>query len=173
MTIETTEKKKPGPKPKLPKVSVLERRLKNPFASAGVPITLKTPGQWEIRWVLSARAGRLYDMTHNKGWEFITPEELHGDVKEYGLKAVDNRLVRGDHGEEVLMKMPREMFMQIRQAKAAQNLKGLGKQAMRETAAQATAKEHGSQAGDAVFNAFDRINVTDSRGLNDELEQGA
>ena len=53
---------------KLPKVSILDRRLKNPFGSGTVPITLKTPGQWEVRWVYSKlRAGHVFDMTHNKG----------------------------------------------------------------------------------------------------------
>ena len=158
-------------KPKLPRVSVLDRRLRSPFGTSSVPITLKTPGHWEVRWVFAQlRPGRLYDMTQNKGWAFITPEELDGSPDEYGLIAKDGRLVRGEHGGEVLMKMPKDMYDQISEAKSRANLKGLGKSAMRETAAQATAVEHGSQAGDEVFNAFDRINVTDSKGVDLDLE---
>src|SRR5688572_6147094 len=142
-------------KAKLPKVSVLERRLKNPFGSGTVPITLKTPGRWEVRWVYSKlRSGHLYDMTQHKGWTFIEPEEIDGTADEYGLIAKDNRLVRGDHGEEVLMKMPRADFLKIQAAKTEYNNKQLGKQQMRSAVAQAAAKEHGDQAGDTVYDAF-------------------
>jgi hypothetical protein len=155
----------------LPKVSVLERRLANPFGSGSVPITLKTAGEWEIRWVFSKlRSGHVYNMVHNKGWEFVTPEELMGSPDEYGLVAKDNRLVRGDHAEEVLMKMPRDMFRKITKAKADYNLNQLGIKQMAEAAAQATAKEHGSEAGDEVFNAFKHGDVIDSRGVDPDLE---
>jgi hypothetical protein len=155
----------------LPKVSILERRLKNPFGSGTVPITLKTPGRWEVRWVSAKlRAGHLYDMTHNKGWTFIEPEEIDGRAEEYGLSVKDNRLVRGDHGEEVLMKMPKDHFDQIQQAKARANLTQLGQKQMREAVAQAAAKEHGDQAGDTVFDAFKHGEVKDSRGVDPDLE---
>jgi hypothetical protein len=155
----------------LPKVSILERRLANPFGNNSVPITLKTEGEWEIRWVYAKlRSGRIYEMTHQKGWAFVEPHELMGDPDEYGLVAKDNRLVRGDHGEEVLMKMPKEMFHKITLAKRDFNLKQLGKKQMAEAAAQATAKEHGSEAGDEVFNAFKHGDVVDSRGVDPELE---
>ena len=166
-----TEHKKPGPKTKLPKVSVLDRRLANPFGSGSIAITLKTAGEWEIRWVYSKlRPGRLYDMTHNKGWVFVEAEELYGSPDEYGLTVKDQRLVRGDHGEEVLMKMPKAMFDQIQMRKAEVNVKGLGQKAMQESVAQQTARQHGSQAGDAVYNAFQHGAISDSRGPEDAEE---
>lgn len=158
-------------KKKLPAVSVLDRRLQNPFAAPSVPITLKTPGNWEVRWVYSKlRPGHLYNMTHHKGWVFIEPSELDGAPDEYGLTAKDNRLVRGDHGEEVLMKMASEDFARITKAKAEYNLKQLGKKQMADAVAQATAKEHGDQAGDTVYNAFQHGDVKDSRGVDPDLE---
>lgn len=159
------------PKVKLPKVSILDRRLKNPFGTGTVPITLKTPGRWAIRWVYSKlRAGHLYDMTQQKGWIFVEPEEIDGGHDEYGLTVKDNRLVRGDHGEEVLMKMPQEMFDEILKAKTRANEAQLGKQQMRAAVAQATAKEHGDRAGDTVYDAFAHGEIKDSRGLDPELE---
>ena len=156
---------------KLPKVSILDRRLQNPFGTGSVAITLKTPGQWEVRWVYSKlRPGRLYEMTHQKGWVFVEPAELDGDADEYGLMVKDNRLVRGDHGEEVLMKMPKDMFDKITQAKAQSNLGQLGVNKMRTAVAQAAAKEHGDQAGDTVFDAFRHGEVKDSRGVDPDLE---
>lgn len=156
---------------KLPSVSVIDRRLANPFGQGSVPITLKTPGEWEVRWVNSKmRSGRLYEMTHHKGWVFIEPGEIDGTPDEYGLTAKDNRLVRGDHGEEVLMKMPKADFQKIVRAKTEYNEKQLGKRQMRDAVAQATAKEHGDQAGDAVFDAFAHGDIKDSRGVDAELE---
>lgn len=153
----------------LPKVSILDRRLKNPFGSPSVAITLKTPGEWEIRWVYTKlRAGRLHDMAHNKGWVFIEPHELDGLPDEYGLNVRDNRLVRGDHGEEVLMKMPKADYDRIAAAKSEYNLKQLGKKQMAESAAQATAQAHGSEAGDEVFNAFKHGEIVDSREAREE-----
>jgi hypothetical protein len=155
----------------LPKVSIIDRRLANPFGSGSVPITLKTPGQWEIRWVYSKlRAGRVHDMTQNKGWVFVEPDEMDGSPEEFGLVAKDNRLVRGDHGEEVLMKMPRADYLKIQKAKAAYNLKELGQKQMQSAVAQTMAKAHGDEAGESAFNAFQHGEVKDSRGVDPDLE---
>ena len=153
----------------LPKVSILDRRLLHPFGSPSVPITLRTEGNWEVRWVSAKlRAGRLHEMTHNKGWVFVEPGELFGSPDEYGLTAKDNRLVRGDHGEEVLMKMPAEVFAQINRAKRDYNLGELGKKKMADAAAQAAAVAHGAEAGDGVFKAFTHGDVIDSREAREE-----
>lgn len=158
-------------KKRVPSVSILDRRLQNPFGTGAVPITLKTPGQWEVRWVYSKlRPGHLYTMTHQKGWVFVEPGELDGSPDEYGLEAKDNRLVRGDHGEEVLMKMPKDMYDKIQQAKADYNNRQLGKKQMREAVAQAAAKEHGDQAADTVYDAFKHGEIVDRRGVDEELE---
>ena len=165
------KKSEPQPEPKLPKVSILDRRLKNPFGAGTVPITLKSGGPWEIRWVYAKlRPGRLYEMTNQKGWVFVEPSELDGNPDEYGLVVKDNRLVRGDHGEEVLMKMPKDIFEQIQQAKTEYNEKQLGKKQMRDAVAQAAAKEHGDQAGDVTYDAFKYGEVKDSRGVDTDLE---
>jgi len=161
---ETLERKKPGPKPKLPKVSILDRRLNHPFGSPSVPITLTTPGQWAIRVVNSTmRPGRIHDMTQNKGWVFVLPEELDGTPDELGFKAVDGRLVRGEHQEEVLMKMPQRDYDQIHAAKEAMNHKGLGKTALRESVAQDTAKAHGAEAGESAYAAMKHTTIEATR----------
>lgn len=145
----------------LPKVSVLDRRLANPFGAPSTPVTLKTPGQWAIRIVNSTmRAGRLHDMTHAKGWAYVTPDELDGTPDELGFRALDGRLVRGEHGEEVLMKMLQSDYDQIQDAKGRLNLKNLGGDKTRSSVAQKTAQQFGSQAGDEVY---DNIKITDGR----------
>lgn len=173
---DTTET--PAPARKIPATSILDRRLLHPFGAPSVPITLKDGGLWEIRIVDSQlRPARLHDARHTKGWEFVGPHEIDGSADEYGLRVMDGRLVRGENGREVLMKMPKDMFDRIAQAKAEQNLKGLGKQATRELAAQATAKAFGDEAGDTVHKTVrignDEIPVMDtttSRGPSAELE---
>lgn len=153
----------------LPKVTVLDRRLRNPFGAPSMAITLKTPGDWTVRIVHSnVRAGRLHDMTANKGWVYVEPNELDGSPMDLGFRVVDNRIVRGEHGEEVLMKIAQADFDAIQEAKGEANIKALGSKQTTERAAQATAKEFGSEAGDTVFQ---NITVTDSR-VN-ELEPDA
>lgn len=157
----SVERKKPGPKPKLPKVSVLERRMRDPFGSGSIPITIKTPGQWEIRiFNKTTRTGRIHDAVQKLGWVFVEPVELDGSADEYGFRELDNRLVRGEHAEEVLMKMPADTYRQIQMAKARLNLQNLGSKKTTDAVAQATAQKFGDQAGDVVSR---NISVEDGR----------
>ena len=156
---------------KLPKVSIIDRRLENPFGSPSIPITLREGGPWEVRWFhAKLRPGRIHDAVQNKGWAFVEASELDGNVDEFGFTLKDNRVVRGEHGEEVLMKMLKSDFDKIQHAKAERNLRGLGKQALRESAAQATANQYGSEAGDSVYSHMD---VKASKGEDLELEESA
>lgn len=147
---------------KVPSVSVLDRRLLHPFGAPSVAVTLKE-GEWEIRIVDSQmRPGRLHDMRHNKGWEFVNAEELDGSADEYGLKVVDGRLVRGENGREVLMKMPKATYDAILARKTELNARAVTGAALRESAAQETAKTYGSEAGDHIFKQ--PLTVTTERG---------
>ena len=158
----------------LPKVSVLERRLSHPFGSPSVPITLKEGGPWQIRIVnATMRSGRIGDMIHNKGWTFVHASDIDGTPEELGFRKQDDRLVRGEHGEEVLMKMPLDMFNRIQQAKAQHNLTALGTKQTKELVANRTAAQFGSEAADTVHQKFDEaISIKDERGavVLDEAE---
>lgn len=150
----------PAAKP-LPKVSVLDRRLAHPFGAPSPSITLKTPGDWEIRiFNKDVRTGRIHDAVNKLGWVFVEADELDGQPDEYGFRVLDGRLVRGEHGAEVIMKMPRSSYLQIQQRKAEENLKALGSKKTREDVAQRTAQQFGAQAGDTVFQ---HVKVEDSR----------
>ena len=144
----------------LPKISVIERRLAHPFGAPSVPITLKDGQSWAIRIANDkVRTGRVHQMT-GLGWMFVEAEEIDGKPEDFGFRAVKGRLVRGEHGEEVLMKMPQADFDAIQDAKAAINIKNLGQKQTKEAVAQATAVEYGSEAGDTVFQ---HIDVKDGR----------
>src|SRR3990167_316878 len=150
----------------LPKVSVLERRLAHPFGSPSVPITLKEGGPWQIRVVnANMRSGRIGDMIHNKGWTFVQASDIDGTPEELGFRKQDDRLVLGEHGEEVLMKMPLDMFNRIQQAKAEHNQAALGTKQTKELVANRTAAQFGSEAADTVHQKFDdAISIRDERG---------
>ena len=164
--------KKTETKP-LPAVSVVDRRLAHPFGSPSVAITLKEGGPWEIRIVDSQlRSGRIHEMRHTKGWDFVRPEELDGTPDEYGLRAVDGRLVRGENGREVLMKMLASDYKRILDAKTRLNEQGVSGKKLAEAAAQETALKYGSQAGDAIYESA-KVDVKTSRGADLELEETA
>lgn len=157
---DTTER------PALPKVSVIERRLAHPFGSPSVPITLKEGGPWAIRIVnQNVRAGRIGDMVHHKGWSFVSASEIDGTPEELGFRKVDDRLVRGEHGEEVLMKMPLADFNRIARAKADHNLTQMGSKQTKQFVANQTGREFGDQAATTVEKKFDDvITISDERG---------
>lgn len=177
-TAPVAETPTPKAPPRLPRTAVLDRRLLHPFGSPSVPITLTTEGPWEIRFVDSQlRAGRLHDIIHQKGWQFVEAHEIDGKPDEYGLRVLDGRLVRGENGREVLVKMPKAMYDAIAERKSEINLKGLGKKATRELAAQATAQAFGDEAGDRVHKSvrigneeIPVLDTTTSRGPSAELE---
>lgn len=146
---------------KLPKVSIIERRLRHPFGAPSIPVLLKSGEQFAVRIVnTTMRNGRLYEVLQ-KGWTYVTPDELVGEPMELGFRVQDDRLVRGEKGEEVLMKMPQEDFEAVMDAKARYNIKHLGKKQSLETAANQAGKELGDQAAETISRA--NIEITDSR----------
>lgn len=149
---------------KAPKVSVLERRLENPFGSPSVEINLKGGQKWALRIInVNVRSGRVYEVIHHKGWEFVTPDELEQKPDEIGFRVMDNRVVRGEKGEEVLVKMPQSAYDQILAAKTRQNLKGISKKATLETAANMAANNPamGDQAAETIYRS--NMTIEDSR----------
>lgn len=157
----------------LPKVSVLERRLLNPFGSPSIKIDLKDGGQWATRWVSETlRTGRVYQV-QGLGWDFVTPDDIVGDPADFGCQVLDQRLVRGDASQrEVLMKMPQADFDAITRAKRDKNLSGLGStKKIKEEAANAAAKEFGTdEAADTIYRS--NLSVNDSR-VNMDLDGDA
>lgn len=144
----------------LPKVSVLDRRLKHPFGAPSVPITLRDGQLWAIRIANDrVRTGRVHQMVE-MGWTFVQAKEIDGKPADFGFRERDGRLVRGEHGEEVLMKMPQADFDAIQNSKGAINIKNLGQKQTREAVAQETAKAYGDEAADTVLK---NIEVKDGR----------
>ena len=154
-----------------PKISVLERRLQHPFGAPSVPITLKDGQRWAIRWANDhVRSGRVHQILQ-MGWTFVTPEEIEGRAADFGFRVLDGRIVRGEHGEEVLVKMPQRDFDLIQKAKAQKNLEGLGGRKAVDDIANRTAAKFGDEAAETVSRS--EITVTDSRIAIDLEEEAA
>lgn len=109
-----------------PRVSVIERRLRDPYGTergSGPLIRLKDDpagAQWQLRWVNADMSGRYYTMTNEKGWVPVERAELLAETDIYDLSASTDGLVRrGEKGREILMKMKRADFEAIQRAKVA------------------------------------------------------
>ena len=151
--------------PDAPRISVIDRRLKSPFGlpSRDIPLTGEKRG-WVVRTFCSdaEHPNRHYDAVHRLGWVPLTAEDVAVSVESLGfVKAPDGRIVRGPNGQEVLMAMRAEDFARIQRAKTDANLRSLKGSAVREEVAQATAKEHGDQAGDVTHKHFSQQEIVE------------
>lgn len=152
----------PRTKKALPKVSIVDRRLQNPFGLPSEAITLKE-GEWAVRWFAeSVRTGRVHQGTQ-MGWDFVTPDDLKGTASDIGAQEADGRIVRGDNSNrEVLLKMPATDFAQIQRAKAEKNLADMGSSSKSSAkVANMAAKQFGDEAGDVLSKS--NMEIQDSR----------
>jgi hypothetical protein len=112
----------PIPDEQIPDFAVAERRLKHGDMDVlrEPPITLvKQPTKMVLRWGNSRQEGRIDRLTRIKGWRPVTPEELPQALSFYGFtKSPDGFVVRGEKGQEVLLKMPRSLYDGIQQRKS-------------------------------------------------------
>jgi hypothetical protein len=155
--------KTPEPPKKKPRVSVLERRLQNPFGEASAPIELTDPGLVCRVFNRAVNNQQIYKAQRN-GWEFVTPDMVV-DVEQAGgfKKSTDGqRMVRGEREEEVLMCMPKSDREQIELAKAKKNVRDMQLGRQKDAVAQAAAQQFGGAAGDFVSTAKLVGTVTDS-----------
>ena len=137
----------------------VRNRLKNPLGSPSFRIFLKNPDM-EVRIVDSGmKSGRISEMTQ-KGWVFVTPEDIVGRAEDYGFKIVDGRVVRGERDREVLMQMHRQDRADIEAAKAQANLRAMGGSRGKDAIVSGVAKAEGDEAADWVNRT---INVKDTR----------
>lgn len=148
-----------------PRISVIDRRLTNPFGTPSRDIPLQGEKRnWVVRTFCAdaEHPNRHYDAVHRLGWVPLAAEDLAVSVESLGyVKAADGRIVRGPGGQEVLMAMPKASFEQIQQAKSLANLKGLKKDSVRGDVTNATAKEHGDEAAEHVHKHFSQQEIVE------------
>jgi hypothetical protein len=106
--------------PAYPKIDIVERRIRS-GGSNELPlraVALKDqPEPMVTRIINTDLPGRYWQTTEDLGWTPVAPEELLGGVSG-DLRVVDGRVVAGEHGKEVLVKMPRRLYEAVSRAKA-------------------------------------------------------
>ena len=158
-------RKAADPSETAPRISVIDRRLKNPFGtpSRDIPLTGEKRN-WVVRTFCAdaEHPNRHYDAVHRLGWTPLTAEDLAVGVEQLGfVKAADGRIVRGPGGQEVLMAMPKESFDAVQKAKSDANLRSLKKDQVRGEVAQATATQHGDEAAEHTYKHFDQREIVE------------
>lgn len=145
-------------------ISVIERRLqgKNALHTVSQPIPLKEKG-WTLLWGNGAISdSQIWHLVNVLGWEYVTPEEIDCTTEEIGARAQDSRVVRGERGQEVLLKMRTCDYTRVQQLKAKQNVElTFNKRKVKDAVLSGVASEHGDQA--ASFINQTNMTVDDSR----------
>ncbi len=124
-----------------PKISVLERRLQNPFGEPSAPVGLRDKSLTP-RWFNAATQPDAIWRAKEKGWSGVTPAMVR-DLNQIGTHVLspDGYVARGERAQEVLMAMPTRDYEQIQAAKVRENLSRMGNpNAQRSEAANALGK---------------------------------
>ena len=142
-------------------ISVVDRRLKSGaiFGLGSQEIPLKEPRRWSLRVINTQLSNkRLWDVQAKLGWIYATPDDLAVKPEEIGFRELDGHVVLGTHGEEVLMKMPRDRYASVQKVKDAENRRTtFGEEATKRAIATAQAE---SGASGAALAALDRAQLT-------------
>ena len=154
--------------PKKREISVVDRRLKSGaiFAAGSRPIPLSEPQKWVLREVNAQISdNRMWEMQAEKGWVYAEEADIAIPVHEIGYRVMDGRLVKGERGQLVLMKMLQSDYAKIARAKDDANKEQtFGAKAVKNTILSAVSREQGGDQGaEFLQNAVRSITVTDSR----------
>ena len=145
-------------------ISVIERRLQSPSAltAGSTPIPLKDD-TWTIRWENSDIApDHIWRCLNVLGWEYVTPEDVACPLDEVGANARDGRVVRGERGKEILLKMRKADYAKVQKKKTAENLAlTFDKKKLKGAVLNQVASAHGEEAADFINK--NTMKVTDSR----------
>ena len=143
-------------------ISVVDRRLKSGaiFGLGSKAIPLVEPRQWSLFIANTELSNsRLWEIQAEKGWIYVTPEDLAVKPEEIGFRELDGHIVRGVHGQEVLMKMPQTKYAAVQKMKDAHNRETTyGVEATKRAIANAARAEPGA-SGPALA-ALDRAQLT-------------
>lgn len=133
-----------------PKIEVLQRRLQSPFGTPASQVRF-TEGGWEARWFNAAIAADHIWRAKEQGWQGVRPAEL-ADPEQIGgfSESPDGFVVRGEKGQELLMKLPTDWRKQIQARKTEQNTRNMRPGVMKREVAEAAGKTLGDQAGQFV-----------------------
>lgn len=160
-------------------ISVVERRLKSGavFGLGSKAIPLIEPERWTLRVINTQLSdARLWEIQAEKGWIYVLPEDLAVKPQEIGFRELDGHVVRGTHGQEVLMKIPRPDYLAVQRAKDVHNRKmTFGTRATKDAIVQAAARSYQDDGSGGLDGSGRAADVLDRAQLvvNDSLERVA
>lgn len=149
-----------------PTISVIERRLqRGVFSGASAGIPLKNPKALVTYTMDTKRDDDRRLVMQEKGWTYLAVEDLAVSPESIGYRVTeDGKVVRGEHGRHVVMKMRMDDYKRISKAKSDYNVQDtFGKKSIKSAMVNGVAGEHGSQAADFVNSAVNTLQVKDSR----------
>lgn len=105
---------------KKPAISVVERRLKSGaiFRAASSSIPMREVGRWAL-YIGNADISpqRIHELLAQKGWAYVSREDLAIEPEAIGFREMDGRIVSGQHGHEILLKMERADYAKVQAEK--------------------------------------------------------
>jgi hypothetical protein len=139
------------PAVKKPRVSVLERRLQNPFGMPSEDIPLKDRSMI-ARWFNAKARPNRHRQAGELGWIGVTPEMLadQEQAKQFRV-SVNGYVCQGEREEEILMFMPKDDYWKIQKRKAQLNTERMKRPgATKAEVVGAAGQALGDQAGSAL-----------------------
>jgi hypothetical protein len=157
---------------KTPTISVIERRLQGPnvFRASSQPIPLADPKKWTVRWEnTEISTDHLWNLIHVLGWSYVEPDDLACPIEEIGGMVRDGRIVRGERGKEILMKMLAKDYARVQKKKNDETIRQtFGRKQLKDAIVTGVASEHGDQAAEFMSKNVNLVSVQDSRGPEPE-----
>ena len=165
-------------------IAVLERRLESPDLPGTLAIRLKDEPThlvdpqgkkrtWYLRWINGGEAGRFSQVTDLLGYVPVRIDELQNPESVLGASESKDGIVRrGDRGQEVLVKMPLELYTAIKaRQQDLRERRFHNAAAVKSDLANAAGQSLGDEAGETVQNDF-RLSIQHHRStLGAELDE--
>jgi hypothetical protein len=146
------------------KISIIERRLQGGSALqvSSQPIPMKEKG-WTLYWENNdVRPDQVWHTVNVLGWEYVQPDDVACGLDDIGAKAQEGRVVRGERGKEVLLKMRDSDYKKLQAKKAKENVDiTFDRKRVKNAVLNDVASAHGSEA--AEFLATSNMQITDTR----------
>ena len=153
--------------PRKKDITVVDRRLQsgNVFRRGSRKIPSNPPGKWEFHEANSQISDQhIYEYRNEKGWDYATSADLDCTPDDVGYREMDGRLVKGDKGHLVLMKMLVPKWEQVVALKDRTNRENtFSKAKTKNDILAAAGAELGDEGASFLARNVNKIQITDSR----------
>jgi hypothetical protein len=148
-------------------LSVYERRLANPLGkrTREIPLNDDLRKGWTARVFTrdAEHPDRHWQAVHELGYEPCKAEDFAADPESLGFTVnAQGYVTRGQHGQDMVMRIPTKEYQAIQRAKAAANLAAVKPKKLKDEVSQATAKNLGDEAGETVFKHYQQKDIVET-----------